>query len=199
MKSKRTSSLTSKIILSLFVVNLVLLPGLFLGMFSIVKNTNNENFINQVRIGSYLVSNTIGSILNTYDGNNYKQIMNQIDVVIEDAMLSGEVVYFEIIKNELVMVKYTASELSGLIFIEDYQFSENNDDIYYISNQLGNIKSFNNVTIRLGYDESFLKLTMSDAYVNSIYIIIFYIISQTNRCNYNYNTLSIIFPSYCKP
>lgn len=182
LKTRLTKSLTSRIILSLMLVNLVLLPALFYWMFSIVKVTNNENFVNQVRIGTFLMSSTIGSILNTYNNENYNLIINQINEVIEDAMLSGEVVYFEIFANDETLLRYTSPETPNLEFKEDFKFSDNNDDVYFISNQLGNINQFHNVLIRLGYDEFFLKTTITKAHYNSLAVVIIYCITLILIC-----------------
>ncbi len=73
----------------------------------------------------------------------------------EDTILSGQIVFLEIVAGERVVLRKSVDTLTvpGR-FKEDFFFGQHDDDVYYISIPLPNEPVGSTVThLRLGYDE----------------------------------------------
>ena len=92
--TKKYKSLTSRFVLSLVIINAILLPGLFYGMFSVVKYTNNENFVNQARLGSLFIATMTRSIINKNQHFEY-----HLSEMMDNILIGGDVVYLELIAD----------------------------------------------------------------------------------------------------
>ena len=168
--TKKYKSLTSRFVLSLIIINAILLPGLFYGMFSVVKYTNNENFVNQARLGSLFIATMTRSIINKNQHFEY-----HLSEMMDNILIGGDVVYLELIADGKSLLKKTADHIGNIAFIEDFNFSENADDIYFISVPLQKTPELGRLETRVGFDESFLKHRIDIAYYQCILIILMYV------------------------
>jgi diguanylate cyclase (GGDEF)-like protein len=169
--TKKFKSLTSIFILSLILINAVLIPALFYGMFSVVKQTNTDNFINQARLGSLLIATMTRSTITEND-----KYLSLLENLVENTLLNGDIVYLDFIVDEHTILNSVIADEQVITFKEDFQFSDHGDDTYFISVPLKQVRSYTNLDIRIGFDETFIKEQITSAFYQSLLIIILYVV-----------------------
>jgi len=142
--AKKLNTLASRVILVGLAVHAVLLPLLFYGLMTIVRQSNEERFIDDVRQYSRFLADLI-----ELEGNVDDE--SQTTRLLDSAVLGSGVVYAELVEGKVRLQSQLSTVFSMEKFVEDFAFGEHADHIYFISTHL-NIPA-REVVLRLGFDE----------------------------------------------
>jgi signal transduction histidine kinase len=132
-------------VMAVLVVHAVLLPLLSYGMIFVVRNVQEEVFIDHVRIYSSVFADMLQS-----DGHlkDDKRIVEALD----SAILGGRSVHAAFQVGDRKLLSSIMSEDDADKFVEDFSFGEHDDDVYYLAAPLiiGNTMA----VLELGFDEA---------------------------------------------
>lgn len=157
--------------LGVLLIHLVSLPFLYVTIIDIYKNNVEEQFVGQVRQLTGLLSDFI-------TGNESIDSANEVVLLMESALLGGEVMYIELADqhgNRLFPEEEVF--LNTVEFSEDRYIGQNEDDIYFISLpvnlQLGDVTY---TSFKLGFDEAVVQDRLELVKQRSIIILGIYFI-----------------------
>lgn len=177
----RSFSLAGHVMVGVLMIHIVLLPVLYVTIIDIYKKNVEEQFVGHVREVSGLLSDVIA--IN-------KSIKNSV-VLMESALLSGEVVYIELVdhKGEKLFSKEDANLITEE-FIEDRFIGEHGDNIYFISVPVQlQLKEAANIRLKLGFDEEVVVERLTLVKQSSLIILGAYFISIILLLSYLTNVI----------
>ena len=132
-------------VLAVLVIHAVLLPLLAIGMIAVVRNVQEEVFIDHVRIYSRVFADMLQS-----DGHlaDDEKIVEALD----SSVLGGRSVHAAFQIGDKRLLSSIMSEEDADRFVEDFHFGEHDDDVYYIAAPIvvGNAMA----VLELGFDET---------------------------------------------
>lgn len=186
VKDTKTFSMTSHVMLGVFLLHIVLLPVLYITIIDIYKKNAEEQFVGHVREVTGLLSDVIAT-------NEYSENGSQPVLLMESALLGGEVLYIELAGQ--AGERLSPNDLVAMDtgdFIEDNYIGQHNDGVYFISVPL-NFK-FGSTTytmLRLGFDEAVVvdrlamvkqrSLLILGVYFICIFVLLSYLTSMIMR------------------
>ena len=149
VKGIKTFGMTTHVMVGVLIIHVILLPILYLTIIDIYKKNVEEQFVGHVREVTGLLSDVISSSESMEDFNKPVLLM-------ESALLGGEVLYIELVDQ--FDKRLTPTESMALItgdFLEDHDIGQHDDGIYYISVPLKfQLGAITYTRLRLGFDES---------------------------------------------
>jgi signal transduction histidine kinase len=131
-------------VLAVLLVHAVLLPLLSYGMLTLVRNVQEELFIDHVRIYARVFADQLQS---NGEIANEEKIIEALD----SSILGGRCVHAAYELNDRRILSSLMDEADGDKFVEDFGFGEHGDNVYYLSTPLiaGNTMAL----LELGFDE----------------------------------------------
>ncbi|MEW6314423.1 MAG: EAL domain-containing protein [Pseudomonadota bacterium] len=125
---------TGRMLLGMLLINVLLVPLIFIGVLRVLQQDYQAQFINYARSQSYLLAAMIGS----------SPSRQHIDSIISDQLLSGQVVLAEFKDTAAVKPEQ---------FKEDFFFGQSGTGIYHIVVPVHNPRGEETGMLRLGFDE----------------------------------------------
>jgi signal transduction histidine kinase len=139
------NSLRFRLISVVLIINAALVPLLYIGVSAIVEEGYAEQFVNGVRSFSRLTADEL-------EAAGDADFAQRGALLLDDAMLTGQVVYTEIVDGARKMHSSIDANTERARSRDDFAFGDQGDQVYYISQS---IKRGNHpVLLRLGFDES---------------------------------------------
>ena len=159
-------SLTARLVFGLFAIHAALLPLLFIGFTSIVKQGYQTQFVEQVRSSAYLLANNLSNV------TSESIIAEQL----EEALLSGRIVFARVISITGKTIAPGGPYVRSYTFNEDFAFGEGSDTIYFIEAPLIDFNHEIKGALRLGYDETPTAGQIAFAYQRGLILASIYIL-----------------------
>lgn len=173
MRLSKTFSLSSYMISATILVHLIFAPIFYTIILNIYKSSSSEIFITHA-------NNIVGIISN--DLSNKHHNINSIINALDSAILSGDIIFIDIIdSNENLIIPTDQLLIPNNNFIEDDELAQHNDNIYFISVPVeldyGDKISF---SLRIGFDETAFIEQVHSIQERIIIILLLYIISMVS-------------------
>ncbi len=164
-------SLSGRVLISIVLIHLVLMTGLFHSILRLVENNYTDQFIDDIRTDSQRVTQLV--IFELQNGD-----LEQIRQFSENLLLGGQLVVIDI-KNSFGKFVYPADEQfrNKYKFHEDFFFGDNDDNLYFIKSRLVTNDGRYIGSLQLAYDEhstleEVKKLYRSGIIIAAIYLFI---------------------------
>jgi len=148
-------SLSKRLVVGGMLIHLVLIPALFYGIATIIKEGYEQQFIDRVRADARSFSTLLSR-----DNN-----LERINTIIDDALFEERVVFAKVIYF---------SESRTDAFQEDFFFGEHNDRVYYIAILMEADGVL--MQLQLGYDETTIHEQIKNTYLSGLYLAIGYVL-----------------------
>ncbi len=156
------SSLTSRMLIGILLLQFILFPVLFGGLLYIVKKGYETQFIDHVRSDAYILASTISS------SPDYS--------IIEDAFLSGRITYAEVIDSSNNQIYSSAGQSVKNVFKEDFYFGGHNDNQYNLIILITDDNGKETAKLRVSYDESSTRDQIDEAFQRGLLFALIYIL-----------------------
>jgi signal transduction histidine kinase len=142
------NTLLARLLIAAVAIQLSLAPLLYWGVVRIVEANETNLFVNDVRAYSRFLGDLLEIELRRASDQELVDLLDSI-------VLSHETVYAELHRPQSTL---RSSLLDGedRHYIEDFRFGEHADQTYFISLPL-NVSSGDNISLRLGFDESAIE------------------------------------------
>jgi len=165
--AKALKSISARMLLAVLLVHAVLLPLLSYGMLTVVRNVEEELFIDHVRIYSRVFADLLQS------GG---QLTNEEKIIeaLDSSILGGRCVHAALEQDGRRLLSSMMDEEDGDKFEEDYSFGEHGDKVYYLSTPIisGDIMA----VLKLGFDEEPTMLDMQSTRTTILTIVLIYLL-----------------------
>lgn len=152
--------------LGMSAVHALLIPTVFGVVFLVIEDDHQAQFLDHVRGDAQMFSAHLAPELKK------RSAAKSLGVFVEDALLSGRIVFLEIVEGEKVVLRKSAGTLNAPgQFKEDFFFGQHDDGIYYISMPLSNeTAGVASTHLRLGYDEGPARQWIEKVFRYGLYI-----------------------------
>lgn len=154
-------------VLAVLLMHAVLLPVLFYGMIRVVRTAQEEVFIDHVRI----YSRVFADLLQTSEAPRTDE---EIIAHLDSTILGGRCVHAAIKMDDRRLYSTVMDSDDGGNFVEDFQFNDHDDNVYYLSTpvQLGASLA----VLELGFDEEPTVLEIEGARITIRNIVLAYLL-----------------------
>jgi signal transduction histidine kinase len=153
-------------VLAVLLINAVLLPILFYGMLAVVRNAQEEVFIDHVRI----YSRVFADLLQTHDG---PETDDELIANLDSTILGGRCVHAALIMDDRSLLSSLMEADDSDRFVEDFEFGEHDDNVYYLSVPVQLDSSL--ALLELGFDEEPTRLGIQGARTTIQNIVLIYL------------------------
>lgn len=165
--ARALNKISSRMILAVMLIHAVLLPLLSYGMLAVVRNVQEEIFIDHVRIYSRVFADLLQS-------NGEMPDEGRIIEMLDSAILGGRCVYAAFKQGDRRLLSSLMDADEGEAFEEDFSFGEHDDNVYYLSVPL--IDGAAMAVLEFGFDEAPTLLEMENARRTIISIVLVYLL-----------------------
>lgn len=165
--ARALNKISSRMILAVMLIHAVLLPLLSYGMLTVVRNVQEEVFIDHVRIYSRVFADLLQS-------NGEMPDEGRIIEMLDSAILGGRCVYAAFKQGDRRLLSSLMDAYEGEAFEEDFSFGEHDDNVYYLSVPL--IDGAAMAVLEFGFDEEPTLLEMENARRTIISIVLVYLL-----------------------
>ena len=161
------NKISSRMVLAVMLIHAVLLPLLSYGMLTVVRNVQEEIFIDHVRIYSRVFADLLQS-------NGALADEERIMEALDSAILGGRCVHAAFKQGNRRLLSSLMNPDEGKDFMEDFSFGEHGDNVYYLSVPLvvGNAMA----VLEFGFDEEPTLLEMDHARSTILSIVLIYLL-----------------------
>jgi signal transduction histidine kinase len=159
-------TISSRITLGVLALQIIILPTLYFGLVYLLKENNEETFVNSSRGHARFLADSLERIADPYQDTEVIEILDSV-------ILSGDGVFSELLGADGVILSSLVTESDAKRYITDTQVGDHNDDTYYISVPV--ITQHDTFTLRVGFDETPYLESNAAAYKNGIFIIVAYL------------------------
>ncbi len=150
-------SISKRLIIGGLIIHAILIPSLFYGIATIVKEGYEQRFIDRVRSDTRSFSALLAK----------ESSLDRIHAIIDDTLFEGRVVF-------ATLVPITADNIDPASpFQEDFFFGQHDDRIYYITIPVEADGEL--MQLQLGYDETTIHEQIQATYLNGLYLAIGYV------------------------
>jgi signal transduction histidine kinase len=139
------TTLRGRLLGVVLVINAALAPLLYLGVSAIVQAGYADLFVNSVRAYSRAVADQL-------EADMAQGFESHATDVLDDVMLSGQVVFAELTDGEVKLHSSIGTVPSSVPLADDFHFGDHGDRVYYISHTIK--RADRSAVLRLGFDES---------------------------------------------
>ena len=160
-------SLSSRMVLAVLLINAVLLPILSYGMLTVVRNVQEDFFTDHVRIYSRVFADLL-------QANDALATEAEILAGLDSSILGGRCVYAAVNMGGSRLVSSLMDAADGDKFVEDFQFGEHGDRVYYLSIPL--FFGETSAVLELGFDEQPALLEIENARKTILTIVLIYLL-----------------------
>ena len=165
--ARALNKISSRMVLAVMLIHAVLLPLLSYGMLTVVRNVQEEIFIDHVRIYSRVFADLLQSNGELADD---VRIMEALD----SAILGGRCVHAVFNQGDRRLLSSLMDADEGEEFIEDFSFGEHGDNVYYLSIPL--VVGNSMAVLEFGFDEVPTLLEMESARSTILSIVLVYLL-----------------------
>lgn len=166
MSAKKTRGLTGRMLFSMLLVHLVLIPLLFVGVLRFITDDYKNQFVNFVRSQAHLFAEFAEVSL------HHEPIAKVLDTI----NVSGQTVYVDFKPLGAAETRGAAETASGPHrFQEDFYFGGHGDKIYFVAIPLYAEERMLG-TLRFGFDEAPIAAKITTAYTRGFYLALGYTI-----------------------
>ena len=165
--ARALNKISSRMILAVMLIHAVLLPLLSYGMLAVVRNVQEEVFIDHVRIYSRVFADLLQS-------NGEMPDEGRIIEMLDSAILGGRCVHAAFKQGDRRLLSSLMEADEGEAFEEDFSFGEHDDNVYYLSVPL--IDGAAMAVLEFGFDEAPTLLEMENARRTIISIVLVYLL-----------------------
>lgn len=175
MRFSKTFSLSSYMISTTILVHLIFTPLFYSIILNIYKSSSSEIFITHA-------NNIAGIISNDLSNKHHDINRNSIVNVLDSAILSGDIIFIDIIDSNGNLIKPADQLLiPNSNFIEDDELTQHNDNIYFTSVPVElDYDDKISFSLRIGFDESAFTEQAHSIQERIIIILLLYIISMVS-------------------
>lgn len=164
--ARKLTTISSRMVLAVLVIHAILLPILFYGMIRVVRNAQEEVFIDHVRI----YARVFADLLQTKDDFATDELIANLDSTI----LGGRCVHAALKMDDRRLLSSLMEPDDGASFVEDYEFGEHGDKVYYLSIPVKLGASM--AVLELGFDEAPTLLDIESAQATIRKIVLAYLL-----------------------
>ena len=161
-----TTTIAGRITLGVLSVHIVVLPVLYFGMVFLVKQSNEELFINNVRTHARFLADSLERIGGSATDEEITEILDTL-------VVSGSGVFSELVGASQTISSSLVSAQDRARYQEDFQFGEHGDSVYFISVPI--LHDDEHLNLRVGFDEVPILEQNALAYRNGLVIIAVYL------------------------
>lgn len=156
-----------RIIRGVLLVHLLILPALYFGLVFLLKQSNEELFLNSARGHARYIADTIERI-----GDSASDLV--LTEILDSVVVSGNGVFAELIGESREIRSSLNNDADVAKYKEDFSIGENADHTYFISMPVTINQSI--LFLRVGFDESPFHEQNIIAYRNGLAIIALYLV-----------------------
>ncbi len=160
------NTISGRITLAVLAIHVVLLPALYFGMVFLIKQSNEEYFLNNVRGHARFLADSLERVGDTATDEEITEILDSV-------VLSGGGVFAELRGESRQILSSLVSEADAEMYREDHEFQEFDDGTYYFSLPIVQVNGSTN--LRIGFDESPYLAQNAAAYKNGFIILAGYV------------------------
>ncbi len=150
------------------IIHLFLIPLLFAGIATIVKEGYQERFIDQVRSDANYFSTLLARHTDLQEVQSY----------LDEALLEGRLIFARVINEGRTIVDGMRFDAREMSFIEDFFFGQHEDQVYYIALPIDGAAALSAATVQLGYDESPIHEQIDSTYRNGLLLAFAYTLAS---------------------
>jgi len=160
-------TISSRMVLAVLVIHAVMLPVLSYALTNLVRNVQEEVFIDHVRIYSRVFADLLQS-------NDRLASEAEILASLDSSILGGRCVHAALNKGNGRLLSSMMEASDGDDFMEDFEFGEHQDNVYYLSVPL----RFGDevAVLELGFDEVPTLLAIESARETILKFVLIYLI-----------------------
>ena len=159
------NTLLARLLIAAIAIQLVLAPLLYWGVVRIVEANETNLFVNDVRAYSRFLGDLLEIELRRASEPELVDLLDSI-------VLSHETVYAEL-HGPHSNLRSSLLDGEQRRYIEDFRFGEHDDQTYFLSLPL-NVPSGDNVSLRLGFDESPIEAGLQGARSRLLWAVVGY-------------------------
>jgi signal transduction histidine kinase len=137
-------TIAGRLTIAVLAIHLLILPLLYFAVVFLVKQSSAEWFINNVRIHTRFIADSLELVNNVDDEDAIVDIL-------DSAVLSGDGVFATLAGNHSEWTSSLVSDEPSLNYQEDFSIGEHGDDIYFLSVPVIIDKA--EFTLQLGFSE----------------------------------------------
>ena len=139
-----TKSIAGRLTMAVLLGHFVVLPFIYFGVLFIVKQSNEDLFLNYVRGYTRFIADS-------FERTGELNAETHIVEILDGFLLSGSGVYAELQSDTVSWEGSLSGAVEVAEYVEDFKFGDHDDDIYFISVpvQVAGRPSL----LRLGFDE----------------------------------------------
>jgi len=137
-------TISSRMVITVLLIHAVMLPLLSYGMLAVVRNVQEDVFVDSVRI----YARVFADILQT---NGELPPENEILASLDSSILGGRCIHAALTLGDKLYLSSLMAVTDAENFVEDYEFGEHSDNVYYLSTplQIGDEVA----VLEMGFDE----------------------------------------------
>jgi len=154
-------------VLAVLLINAVLLPILSYGMLTVVREVQEDFFSDHVRIYSRVFADML-------QANDTLVTETEILASLDSSILGGRCVYAALNMGDSRLLSSLMEAADGDKFVEDFQFGEHGDAVYYMSIPLQFGEK--SAVLELGFDEQPTLLDIESARETILTIVLIYLL-----------------------
>jgi signal transduction histidine kinase len=160
-------TIAGRISIAILAIHLFVLPALYFAVVFLVKQSNEELFVDNVRSHARIIADSLEH-LEEIDSN--ENVINILDSLV----LSGNSVFAELRHNTQSWTSSLVSETAGAPYVEDFAFGEHGDSVYFLS--LPVVADGTHYSLRIGFDETPIITANQRAYFRGFMILGTYLV-----------------------
>ena len=165
--ARNLKTISSRMVLAVLVIHTVMLPVLSYALIKLVRNVQEEVFIDHVRIYSRVFADLL-------QANDRLASETEILASLDSSILGGRCVHAALNKGDGRLLSSLMEVSDGDKFAEDFEFGEHEDNVYYLSVPL----RFGDevAVLELGFDEVPTLLEIESARETILIFVLIYLI-----------------------
>lgn len=161
-------TISGRITLAVLAIHVILLPALYFGMVYLLKQSNEELFLNSVRGHARYLADSLERAGDTASDEEITEILDSV-------VLTGDGVFADLSGDSRKIMSSLVTEADAAKYQEDLVFQQNDDGIYYFSVPV--LLAGGPVNLRLGFGESPYVAQNASAYRNGLVVILGYVVA----------------------
>ena len=165
--ARNLKTISSRMVVAMLVIHAVMLPVLSYALINLVRNVQEEVFIDHVRIYSRVFADLL-------EANDRLASEAEILASLDSSILGGRCVHAALNRDSGRLLSSLMEAGDGNNFMEDFEFGEHDDNVYYLSVPLrfGDEVS----VLELGFDEIPTLLEIESARETILKFVLIYLI-----------------------
>lgn len=159
-------TIAGRITVAVLAIHMVILPLLYFAVVFLVKHSNEELFINNVRSHARFIADSLEHLEKLETSGNVLDILDSV-------VLSGDGVYAELQGSTRQWTSHLVSPENAGRYREDFKFADHGDSVYYMSVPV--VAGGNEYSLRIGFDETPILVANRQASFRGLLILSVYL------------------------